>query len=275
MKFTVPGIGLDKRKKRETIERISWGRLLVYEGCRVRGMQSAYTTMTITFLLNFQPAQQFIQRFFEKRGVKLSRTCLFIKASAIALKRHPWMNDMLSATGTRVVKSSSIDIGVCVQGQENFPQFMVLQDADKINFIEISEWLRNESTLVRENEKNVISSLNRLGWLLPFPVLRRLFLKYYINNHRVRRNLVGTFLLSMLHGREVLHASFQSITPTAFMIVGGVSHMPFDIQGEQQWLPAVYFTLNADHRMVDGMRAINFGKDIVRILEHPEMLEDL
>jgi pyruvate/2-oxoglutarate dehydrogenase complex dihydrolipoamide acyltransferase (E2) component len=267
-------LNLFKKNKGERIERISMGRLLVSDGFIMRGKQSSYANFAITLHLNLSAAEQFMQNFQKKTGAKPSLTCLMVKASAKALKKYPDVNAMLSGNGTKIIRPSSIDIGVNIAGQEKFTPVVVLRDADKKNLLEIIAWLRSASDEARNNEQKIIASLDAIGWLLPLPPLRRAFLKYFINNHRVRRNMVGTFQISTLHGSNVKHASSATFLTTAFLIVGGVSRMPCEVNGKVEFCPCVEMMLNGDHRMMDGMQAINFGREIIDILENPLRLEE-
>jgi pyruvate dehydrogenase E2 component (dihydrolipoamide acetyltransferase) len=261
-----------KNSSGEKTERISFGRLVAAEGYVMRGKQSSYANYAITFRLNLSAAGRFMQSFGEEKGVKPSITCLLIRASAIALKKHPRVNDMLSGNGTRIIKSSSIDIGVSVSGQESFSPVIVLRDADKKSLIDIIEWLESASDEARKNEQKRIESLNAMWWILPLPSLRRAFLRYYVNSHHVRKDLAGTFQISTLHRKEVTHVSSATFFTTALLIVGGVSKMPFEVNGEMTFSPGAELTLNADHRMLDGMEAVDFGSEIIGLMEDPKIM---
>ena len=274
MKVQIPGLNSSGSTRPDAVERVSPGRRIFNDAFITRGKNSSLASFYVTLAARLDAAEQFIEASFKRTGVRPSRTCLFVKACALALRKHPGVNYMLSGSGRKIIKPSSIDIGVSIAGEGTFTPVIVLRSADQKSILEISTWLRQESEKARATEAVNMALLDRLGRFLPFTFLRKLFLRYYINHHRVRRDMVGTFQISMLHGPEVELGGGITFLTTAILGVGGKSLMPCERNGTLSWSPCVRMTLNADHRMVDGMKAVNFGREIVRLLENPEELED-
>jgi pyruvate/2-oxoglutarate dehydrogenase complex dihydrolipoamide acyltransferase (E2) component len=178
-----------------------------------------------------------------ERGVQLTLTAFFVKATALALVEHPLLNSSLDVAAGDIVIHSRRDIGVAVDTPDGLV-LPVVRSADERSLLDIARDLARLGEAARARR------------LTPAELAGGTFT---ISNHGVFGGWFGT---SLVHGSEVGIAGF-----------GPAQRRPaFDEHDRVVARRILVMNLAADHRVVDGRDIINFGLAIRRRLESPAAL---
>ena len=175
-----------------------------------------------------------------KDSLSLSFTDVLVKATALALKKHPIMNSTL--TQNTIVLREKINIGIAVAREKDL--FVpVIHEADKKSLREISRLTKDIIKRTQEDE---------------------------LTEHDV---LDGTFTISNL-GMYDIDFFTPIINPpeAAILGVGKIEKKPVVIAEKIQIRERVTLSLSFDHRIVNGMPAAVFLQEIKYLLEHPYRL---
>lgn len=195
----------------------------------------------LTKEIDMEAAEQFRNQFKQGRQSHPSITDLLIKASALALGRHPEMN--VSYLGEAIRRYAKIDIGVAV-GMEDGLITPVIRDCG----IKTLEAISAESRALIERAKQ-----------------RRLQPQEYSG---------ATFSISNLGMFDVDNFIAVLIPPqAASLAVGAVRDVPVVAAGSVKVGRRMLVTLSCDHRAIDGVMGAEFLKELQRILEHPQELQ--
>jgi len=188
-----------------------------------------------------QAVREKLREEAEKRSkVRLTMTDLLVKAVASVLRQHPLMNSRIE--GAEICLLEEINVGVAIALEEGLI-VPVIRHADRKSVVEIASSLRDLTERAREGKL----SLDDVGG--------------------------GTFTLSNM-GMLGIDKFSAIINPPECSIlgVGRTVEKPVVEAGEIQIRPMAWFTLSADHRIVDGAGAALFLNDVVRTIENPEFL---
>jgi pyruvate/2-oxoglutarate dehydrogenase complex dihydrolipoamide acyltransferase (E2) component len=223
-------------------------------------------------LLDLLPAKEFRDKFRKKYpGVPLTYLHLIIKTCAMVLRKYPWANYMMERY--RIIKPSSIDIGVSVAGEENVAPVVVIREADKKGLKEIVEEVRTKTAEALGEEEATLAKLKKIGRLLPFTFLRRMVLRYLSDKYRLKRDVVGTAQITMMNTKETEIMFTTATGTTAQLAVGGVANRPLVVDGKLEVRPSVYVTIQIDHRTWHPRNGAELAKEFKWLMEHPEELD--
>jgi pyruvate/2-oxoglutarate dehydrogenase complex dihydrolipoamide acyltransferase (E2) component len=176
----------------------------------------------------------------ERRGVPLTLTAFFVKATALALVEHPLLNSSIDVAAGEIVLHPHPHLGVAVDTADGLV-LPVLRHADERPLLDIAGDLARLGDAARQRR------------LSPAELAGSTFT---ISNHGVFGGWFGT---SLVHGSEVGIAGF-----------GPARRRPeFDAEDQVVARRILVMNLAADHRVVDGRDIINFGLAIRRRLEAP------
>jgi 2-oxoglutarate dehydrogenase E2 component (dihydrolipoamide succinyltransferase) len=180
------------------------------------------------------------ENFKRQHGVSLGIASFFVKACIGALRQFPRLNAEIQ--GTEMVLKHYYDIGVAVGAPEGLV-VPVLRDADQMGFAEIEisikEFARRASAgeLTLEELRGgtfTISNGGVYGSLLSTPILNP--------------PQVGILGLHKIESRAVA------------------------VEGRVEIRPMMYVALSYDHRIVDGMEAVQFLVRVKDLVEDPASL---
>ena len=178
----------------------------------------------------------------EKKAVKVSLTAILVKLVSWALERNPYINSSLSDDKIYLWKEVNIGVATALDNGLIVP---VVHNANQLSFSEIAEKLNNLTQRARQGRLE-------LG--------------------DVQR---GTFTISNL-GMYGIRQARAVINPpeSAILTVGAAVRKPIVIDDMDTVAvrPVISFTLSADHRVIDGVVAARFLSDLVKVVEHPEIL---
>ena len=174
--------------------------------------------------------------FKRQHGVGLGIASFFVKAAIGALRQFPQLNAEIQ--GTEMVLKHYYDIGVAVGAAEGLV-VPVLRDADQMSFAEIE-------TAIKEFARKASAGELTLDELRGGT--------FTISNGGVYGSLLSTPILN----------------PPQVGILGlhKIENRAVPVEGKVEIRPMMYIALSYDHRIVDGMEAVQF---LVRV---KEMVED-
>lgn len=176
----------------------------------------------------------------EARGVAVTLTAFFVKATALALVEHPMLNASIDVAAGEIELHPHRHIGVAVDTADGLV-LPVIRDADERSLLDIARELATLGEAARERR---LSPAQLAGGT------------FTISNHGVFGGWFGT---SLVHGAEVGIAGF-----------GPARRRPeFDDADRIVARRILVINLAADHRVVDGRDIINFGLAVRRHLEAP------
>ena len=175
-----------------------------------------------------------------KDSLNITYTDILVKATALALKKHPILNSTLQENS--IVLREAINIGIAVARGEDL-LVPVIHDADEHSLKEIARMTRDVIERTRNDqltEKDVLD---------------------------------GTFTISNL-GMYGIDFFTPIINPpeAAILGVGEIKKNPVVIDDEIQIREQITLSLSFDHRIVNGMPAALFLQEIKTLLEHPYKL---
>lgn len=194
----------------------------------------------LTTEIDMEKAEQFRDQFKRSRQSHPSITDLLIKATALALTRHPEIN--VSYVSDAIRRYSSIDIGVAV-GMEDGLITPVVRNCGAKSLEAISADSRG---LIERARQKRLQPAEYTG---------------------------ATFSISNLGMYDVENFIAVLVPPqAASLAVGAIRTVPVVTEGEVRAGQRMKVTLSCDHRALDGLMAAEFLKEFKRILEHPQEL---
>jgi 2-oxoglutarate dehydrogenase E2 component (dihydrolipoamide succinyltransferase) len=178
--------------------------------------------------------------FQERYGVGLGISSFFVKASVAALRAFPRLNAEID--GDDIIVKHYHDIGIAVGASEGLV-VPVLRDADRLTFAEIEKGIKRFAQQARD--RTLALDDLRGG-------------TFTITNGGVFGSLMSTPILN----------------PPQVGILGlhKVQERPVSLNGQVLSRPMMYVALSYDHRIVDGMEAVQFLVRIKQLVEEPASL---
>lgn len=179
----------------------------------------------------------------EAQGVKLTYLPFIVKAVVRALKKFPMLNTSLDEERQEIVYKRYYHIGLAVATERGLI-VPVLRDADRKSVLEIAREIVELSQKAREGRLApeevsgstfTITNIGSVGATLSFPII----------------NLPDAAILGV-----------HSIRKRPWVMPDG-SIRPRDI---------MFLSLSFDHRLVDGAEAAMFTREVIRLLENPDLL---
>jgi pyruvate dehydrogenase E2 component (dihydrolipoamide acetyltransferase) len=176
----------------------------------------------------------------KNRGDRLGFTAFAVKAIAKALERNPVMNS--SIDGDEVTTYSDINVAVAINTEQGLVA-PVIQNANKKSVKEVSLKIEELSQKAKQNQLTIEELTG------------------------------GTFTVTNLGPYDV-----ESFAPVinppqcAILGLGRIAYRPVAVGEQVAARPATLLTLVFDHRIVDGVPAAKFLRDVKNNLEDPEVL---
>ncbi len=182
-------------------------------------------------------ARQRVNAMLENSGEKVSINDFLIKATAIALTRHPSCN--VHWGGDFIRMHNRVHIGVAVAVDEGLIT-PVIRDANVKGVAQIGREVKELAGRARE---------------------KRLLPDEYTG---------ATFSISNL-GMFGIHEFTAVINPPegAIVAIGGIEDVPVLVDGELRAQPRMTITMSCDHRVIDGVTGSRFLQTLKAMLEEP------
>ncbi|GAA6755493.1 dihydrolipoamide acetyltransferase family protein [Thermus thalpophilus] len=179
----------------------------------------------------------------EAQGVKLTYLPFIVKAVVRALKKYPMLNTSLDEERQEIVYKRYYHIGLAVATERGLV-VPVVRDADRKSVLELAQAIAELSAKAREGRLSpeevsgssfTITNIGSVGATLSFPII----------------NLPDAAILGV-----------HSIRKRPWV-------MP---DGSIQARDIMFLSLSFDHRLVDGAEAALFTREVIRLLENPDLL---
>jgi pyruvate dehydrogenase E2 component (dihydrolipoamide acetyltransferase) len=171
--------------------------------------------------------------------VKVTHTDLLVSMVARTLGKHPRLNASWTAEG--IVQHDEVNIALAI-GVENAVVTAVIPRADRAALGDIA---------VRRRE---LAERAQTGRLQPPDIAN------------------ATFTISNL-GMFDVDAFTAIIVPpqAAILAVGAITQRVIAVNGEPAVRPMMTMTVSCDHRVVDGVRAAEFMRDLTNAITSPQL----
>jgi pyruvate dehydrogenase E2 component (dihydrolipoamide acetyltransferase) len=189
-------------------------------------------------MTNFNQTRTSLNAYAEKvGGEKISATAMFVKITAAALARNPYLNAELKNDAIILHKDVHMGVAVALDGGLIVP---VIHNVSTKGIAQLAV------------ETNSLSEKARKGQLQPADVSG------------------GTFTISNLgpFGIEQFDAIINP-PQSAILAIGATQNEVVPVNNEIVIRPIMRITLSADHRVVDGAVAAKFVADLKAMLENP------
>ncbi len=172
----------------------------------------------------------------ERYGTKLTLLSFLIKAVVVALKKYPEFNSSLSTDGENLILKNYYHIGVAVNTDAGL-MVPVVKDADKKGMFDLAKELAELAQKARDKK---LSPAEMQG---------------------------GCFTISSLG--HISGTGFTPIVNSPEVAIMGVSKSSMQpVYNEGQFNPRLIlpFSLSYDHRVIDGVAAAEFTRELSRTL---------
>jgi 2-oxoglutarate dehydrogenase E2 component (dihydrolipoamide succinyltransferase) len=223
-----------EERVRMSKRRLTIARNLV-EAQRTAAMLTTFNEVDMTAVMALRERRK--QAFKDKFGVGLGIASFFVKASVGGLRAFPRLNAEIQ--GEEMVLKHYYDVGIAVGAPQGLV-VPVLRDADLMSFAQIEQGIReyagkaNNGTLTLEDLRGgtfTITNGGVFGSLLSTPILNP--------------PQVGILGLHKIEDR------------------------PVAVGGQVVIRPMMYIALSYDHRIVDGLEAVQFLVRVKEFIEDP------
>jgi 2-oxoisovalerate dehydrogenase E2 component (dihydrolipoyl transacylase) len=230
------------------------GRRIPYKGRRKQiGMKMSTSKYTIPHVTHFDKIDmtQLLQckndiqlslSLCNDNQVKLSILSFLIKALSISLKKYPIFNAKLDEEKEEILLESQVNMGLATHSEEGL-LVPVLRDVQGLNILEINEKMKELTRKAQENSLQAsemrggtftISNVGPIGGMLATPII----------NHP-----------------EVTLIAFHQI-----------EDQPVVRNKEIVIRSLMNFSMSFDHRVADGVTAVQFTNEMKRLIENPYLL---
>ena len=174
---------------------------------------------------------------------KLSYMPFIFKAVVAGLKKYPSLNTSLDELTGEVVQKNYYHLGMAVTTDVGLT-VPVIRDADRLSLLELGQQVNTLAGKARGNTLTPgelagssfsVTNIGSVGALFSFPII--------------------------------------NVPDAAILGVHSIVRRPIvNTEGQIVAADMMYLSLSFDHRLVDGAEAARFCKEVIRLLENPELL---
>ncbi len=247
--------------------------------------QTAYDpTVYGTLRIRMEKALQYIERFREVHGVRLTVTHLVAKAVAEGLKRCPDANAILRFNKIYLRKQITLSILVVQTDQGDGKVDLTaarIADAEKKSLKDMAAEMQTAVDMARNRKDKSVEKGKGMVALIPFMFMNAFlkllgFLMYTLNidlsGIGMPKDAFGGVTITNVGslGLDVAYVPLVPYTNTPiFVAPGAVQDLPVVEDGKV--VPGKVMNLNAsfDHRFIDGFHAGILARTVKEMLENP------
>lgn len=218
-------------------------------------------------------ATQEIIAQLRQQGIKGTYTHVVVRATALALTRHPELNRLFLRK--RVVYPQAVDIGLTVSSELSItvPPSFVLQNAGQKTLAQLAQEIIQRAAETRSSEPQRVATLRKLARLFPTSWLRRSLLRLMLSRLSVVRERTGTFHVTSL---PHLHQGVPFKPPTpAVLAFARVEDRVVVRNGQPTVRSMATLSIAGNNRLWNGNSATVLLNEIKKILEEGELAEEL
>jgi 2-oxoglutarate dehydrogenase E2 component (dihydrolipoamide succinyltransferase) len=229
----IPGSRTEERV-RMSKRRLTIARNLV-EAQRTAAMLTTFNEVDMTELMGLRERRK--EQFAKRHGVGIGIASFFVKASVAALKAFPRLNAEIQ--GEEMVLKHYYDVGIAV-GAEQGLVVPVIRSAEQLSFAGIELAIRDFAARAKNNTLTLDDLKGG---------------SFTITNGGVFGSLLSTPILN----------------PPQVGILGlhKIEDRPIAVKGQVVVRPMMYLALSYDHRIVDGLEAVQFLVKVKEYIEDP------
>ncbi len=176
------------------------------------------------------------------RGVKLTYMPFVMKAVALALKEHPYVNSTLDEEEEEIVLKEEYNVGVATDTDAGL-MVPVVRDVDQKSVLQIARET-NELT-AKARDRRISTSEMRGG-------------SFTITNYG---GIGGRYATPIINYPE-----------TAILGLGSIEKRPRVVDDEVVPRHTLPISMSVDHRVIDGAVAARFSNELKTYLENPKLL---
>ncbi len=183
-----------------------------------------------------------IRNALKESGIKVTYNDFIVRASALALRRHPEINSGFNSVDQKIIRFKTVDIAIAV----SIPDGLLTPIIRHADYKSLGQLASEVKTLASLAHSNKLSPEQYRG---------------------------GSFTLSNLgmFGIE----NFQAVInppQAAILAVGGINDHVFIRENKTIPGKVLRVSLSSDHRVIDGADAAKFLDSLKQLLENPAIL---
>lgn len=180
-----------------------------------------------------------LKEAYLSKGVKLTYLPFIVKATVLALKKHPILNSRIEMDNSRVVTFNDFNIGIAIDTPEGLV-VPVIRNADQLSIYEIAQQITDFS--IRGMERQLTMKDMKHG-------------TFTISNFGSISGLFGTPILNY--------------PQVGVLGVGRIARQPV-VKGDEVVPGSILgLSLTVDHRVIDGGDSARFTKAVMDYLANP------
>ena len=226
-------------------------------------------------------------------GNKLTLTHAVARGVASVLGAHPELNCIVRRGRIWMRRDVDVFLQVAVPHEDGKKlagadlSGAVIRQADKCTTAEIAAKVQAVADKIRKHDDPMLKQTKAMLTVLP-PFISRPFLRLlaWLNHDwgvdlgwmGVPDDPFGSMMVTSL-GMFGIRNAYAPLFPNGrclgVMLVGGVFDKAAVVNGQVVAQKALPLTIALDHRMIDGLQASVFSRELIRRLENPELLDDL
>ena len=236
---TQPSPAAPRSERQDERIRMSKRRLTIarnlVEAQQTAAMLTTFNEVDMTAVMALRERRK--EEFRKRHGVGLGIASFFVKAAIAALRAFPRVNAEIQ--GEEMVLKHYFDIGIAVGAAQGLV-VPVLRDADRMSFAEVEQAIRD---FVKKANDGTLTLEDLRGGT------------FTITNGGVFGSLLSTPILN----------------PPQVGILGlhKIADRPMAVHGQVVVRPMMYIALTYDHRIVDGLDAVQFLVRVKDFIEDP------
>jgi pyruvate dehydrogenase E2 component (dihydrolipoamide acetyltransferase) len=210
-------------------------------------VESQHETASVTFcddadVTHLALLREHVKESVAKLGIRLSYLPFFVKASVAALKKYPHFNAQIDMALGDIIGNKSYNIGIAVDAPKGL--FVpVVKDANEKGVVAIAQSIGELAGAARE------------GTLSPADMSGGTFTISSVGG------LGGTYFTPIINYPQI-----------AILGIGKIEDRAVVRDGNIVIRKIVPLSLTFDHRAVDGADAARFMKELITLVEDPELL---
>jgi len=172
----------------------------------------------------------------KEKGISVSFTPFFVKASVVALKKHPYLNAVYNEDRKNYTLRKQYNIGIAIDTPDGLT-VAVVSDADRKSLVEVSAEIADLADRARKGQLKLkevqgstftVTNVGTIGGIMSTPII----------------NYPEVAIL-------------------------GVHRIISSADGNGKETRKMFISLSCDHRLIDGAEAARFITDIKGYLENP------
>ncbi len=243
--------------------------------------------------INVEPLLAYLEAHRVKTGQKLTVTHAVARGVASVLGAHPDLNCLVRRGRIWMRRDVDVFCQVAVPHEDGKKlagadlSGAVIRQADRLTTGQIAEHLQATADKIRRHDDPMLKQTKKMLTVLP-PFISRPFLRLlaYLNHDwgidlrwmGVPDDPFGSIMVTSL-GMYGIRFAYAPLFPNArcigVLLVGGVYERPAVVDGQVVVQKALPLCIALDHRMIDGLQASVFSRELIRRLENPALLDDL